>query len=197
MRAPNPRLQRTRSASPPSPLSRKPLGVAKRHIGWARLSALLLVIVMLGGVHCRQASRWGSPEFNAEFFRLRSTNACEKGIAWVQAADARSDPVWYEWMVDLNLDCLEKTKQPHYGDDALRVVNDGIRRFPKSSRLIFVKGFANARLGERGLAQKYFEDALALARKNMAGDQTRREREEDSRVAKSVEANLGMPAQKP
>ena len=111
--------------------------------------------------------------------------------------NARSDPVWYEWMVDLNLDCLEKTKQPHYGDDALRVVNDGIRRFPKSSRLIFVKGFANARLGERGLAQKYFEDALALARKNMAGDQTRREREEDSRVAKSVEANLGMPAQKP
>jgi hypothetical protein len=29
---PNPRLQRTRSASPPSPLSRQPLGSPKRHL---------------------------------------------------------------------------------------------------------------------------------------------------------------------
>jgi hypothetical protein len=40
--SPNPRLQRTRSASPPSPLSRQPLGAAVKSVGRACDESLVL-----------------------------------------------------------------------------------------------------------------------------------------------------------
>src|ERR1700687_581654 len=69
--APNPRLQRTRSASPPSPLSRKPLGgmanvlhtscsAGRFIVADARRAAVLIVV-------CQLASSCVSTRTNSEF----------------------------------------------------------------------------------------------------------------------------------
>jgi hypothetical protein len=57
MRPPNPRLQRTRSASPPSPLSRQPLGSTKQPNGESRSGSVNSVLVSLDVV---RSARLGS-----------------------------------------------------------------------------------------------------------------------------------------
>lgn len=71
------------------------------------------------------------------------------------------------------------------------MANAGIVRFPNSSRLLFLKGFVNGCLGELGLEQKYYEDALKLANENIAADKSGgRSIAEDRQVARNAAENL-------
>jgi hypothetical protein len=69
-------------------------------------------------------------------------------------------------------------------------VDEGLRRFPRSSRLLLDKGFAYSRLGERGLALRYYEDSLNLALRNIAVSKDGKGSAEDRLVASNAEANL-------
>ncbi|MGH7485163.1 MAG: hypothetical protein ACRD16_09280 [Thermoanaerobaculia bacterium] len=94
-------------------------------------------------------------------------------------------------MAELRLDRQAQTGQRHYGEEALDLVNAGIQRFPISSRLVFLKGFVNGCLGEPGVEQRYFEDALKLAKENIAADKAGLSISEDREVAKNAAENLG------
>ena len=144
----------------------------------------------MGLFGCRQESHWGTVEFRSKVGRLEIANQPEKALALVQAQDARHDPAWYALSVELLLDCQAKTKQRHYGEEALDLVNAGIQRFPTSSRLVLLKGFVNGRLGELGVARRYYRDALTLADQNIAADRSGRYTAEDRRVAKNAADNL-------
>jgi tetratricopeptide (TPR) repeat protein len=154
------------------------------------LAVLIAGAGAAGALGCRGGPRWGTPEFNARIVQHVSANQCEKAIDLVKSADAKHDPNWYAWMVSMNLECLAKTRQKPYGDDALRLVDEGLRRFPRSSRLLLDKGFAYSRLGERGLALRYYEDSLNLALRNIAVSKDGKGSAEDRLVASNAEANL-------
>jgi hypothetical protein len=152
---------------------------------------VLLVAVSLIVINCRQPHRWGTPEFNSEISQLLIASRCEEAVARLLAVNAREDPRWYEELIGAQLDCLaKKTPQPHYGDEVLALVNEGVRRVPKSSRLVFLRGFVNGRLGEPGVARRYYQDALDLANANIAADKGGGSAE-DRRVAENARANLG------
>jgi hypothetical protein len=61
---PNPRLQRTPSASPPSPLSRKPLGAMKRQLGAVLTLALVAACSSTASPYVRVSSL---PELGSRF----------------------------------------------------------------------------------------------------------------------------------
>lgn len=149
------------------------------------------IVASISAMGCRKESQWGTPEFRSRIGRLELTNECEEAIAIVQAENARTDATWYYLLATLRLDCHAKTGQRHYGEEALDLVNAGIQRFPTSSRIVFLKGFINDRLGEPGVARRYYEDALKLANENIACDKTGRHSEDDRKVAKNAADNLG------
>lgn len=160
------------------------------------LSVAGLFLIGASGVRCGQDDSWGTSRFKSKVSSLERSNQCEKAISLLVAADAREDANWYAWLVDLRLDCLAQTGRREYGEEALRLVSEGTRRFPRSSRLLFLKGFVNGRIGEWGLELRYYEDALKLARENIAADIDGRHSEEDRAVAANAEANL-RAARKP
>ena len=178
------RVQRT---SLRSPLTRKALG------GKARLILSASLIAGIGIFGCRRVSEshWGTVGFRSRIGHLALANDCERAFALVQAENARQDPRWYETLVELRLDCQAKTGKRSYGEEALDLVNAGIQRFPDSSRLVFLKGFVNGRLGERGVEQRYYEDALKLANANIAADKSGLRTSDDRAVAKNATENLG------
>ena len=135
-------------------------------------------------------SRWGTPELNAKLLNLKVANLCEEAIELVRAADAKEDSSWYAWMIGFDLDCLAKTGERRYADDALRLADEGRRRLPKSSRLVLLKGFIYSRLGEDGFAQRYSEEAVKLALANIGEGHGS---EEDRLVAKNAGANVNAP----
>jgi hypothetical protein len=152
---------------------------------------------LVGAAGCKRAIRWGTPEFNREVVRLRIADDCQRGIELMLEANARDDPRWYDQLVDFQLDCLAKTKQTHYEDEALNLVNEGIRRFPKSSRLVSLKGWVNGMMGEWGVQRRYEEDALRLANENIAADKDGRHSSDDRTVARNARHNLAADFPKP
>jgi hypothetical protein len=187
MERPNTRVQRTRvarCARPGSPLTRHPLGGVRRFV--------VFMAVAVGMSSCRRPVSWGTPAFDAEIMRLRVNNRCEKAIALLVEADAQDDWRWYDQLILAKLDCFPRTAQdPRDRDEVLALVNEGIRRFPRSSRLVFAKGWINTRFGEIGLARKYYQDALDLANANILEDKNGRNSGEDRRVAENARWNLG------
>jgi hypothetical protein len=153
-------------------------------------ASLVLAVAVATASACRPADRWGTPAFNARLARFQAANNCEEAIDLVKAEHAKNDPKWYGWLIGLDLDCFAKTGKKQYVDDAQRLVEEGRRGFPRSSRLVFLKGFVYSRLGEGALAQRYYEDALKLALANIAENKDS-DHSEDRLVARDAEANLG------
>ena len=141
-------------------------------------------------IACREQPRWGTPGYEAEVGRLIIGNRCEEAISLLEAANARENQRWVELLVGAELDCGVKTGKRGYVESALKQVDEAISRFPTSSRLVFLKGFVNGRLGEHGVAQRYYLEALNLARANIAADPEGRKTADDRAVAKNAWANL-------
>jgi hypothetical protein len=194
---PNTRVQRTRALASLGSLTsfaRSPL--TRRLLGGRRAPRVAGALICLLGVGClgacSRSPRWGSPELNTQLVKLRAANRCDDAIALLLAAQGERNVRWYEWLVDFEGDCFVKTAQQNYKVSAEHFVDDGVRRFPTSSRLLFVKAFMYERFNEHGLALRYYQDALQLARRNIAADKDGLDTADDRAVVANVEANLGV-----
>lgn len=185
-RPPNISLQRTSSRRLAAAELGSFGGTARARLFFS--ASLIASVIILG---CRKEGHWGTVEFRSRIGQLELSNDCEKASNLVQAENARQDPRWYELLVELRLDCQAKTRERRYGEESLDLVNAGIQRFPGSSRLVFLKGFVNGRLGEAGVERRYYEDALKLANENIAADRGGLRTADDREVAENAAKNLG------
>lgn len=154
-----------------------------------RLAGLLL-IAAAGTTGCERRVIWGTAAFATKVSQLEASDRCEKAISMLEEANARGDAKWYALLGEAYVRCMRKTGERAYGEKALQLLEEGTRIFPRSSRLVFIKSFANAQLNEWGLALRYCEDALKLAQENIAADRDGLHSSEDRKVAADAKANL-------
>jgi Flp pilus assembly protein TadD len=139
-----------------------------------------LLLVMLAVSNCGAGGgpsdgtpdqRSQSSHWTTEASLLLARGECEKAIAVLRARGGHPDEVrWYSALNVAYLKCGLEKRRPAYMADALLLMDQGISRFPHSSRLLAEKAAVLVTLDRRREALELYEKARELALANIRAD---------------------------
>lgn len=80
------------------------------------------------------------------------------------------EPIWYDLMSRAHLLCSQKGQDKTEVTSAIRVLDDGLKAFPRSANLLLSKGYRYAEAGDAKSASASFAAARAKAEENLPTD---------------------------
>jgi len=168
-----------------------------------RLSAAAIIVIsLLPLVHCdshpkntpiapaKQPARFSSAGWEREATRLLESGDC---IALRKHLGQRSErePLWYELMSQAHMTCWRRSSDRRDFDSAIRVLDAGLLRFPRSANLLLSKGYRYLETGDVDLAKESFRAAESRARENLR-DNVSSARAEDQSTAEAASQALAQ-----